>query len=44
MRKRQRVERDDEKEITDGVGRASGGARVVGTERVQESAKSVKVV
>lgn len=47
MRKRgkvEEVERDDRKEITDGVGRGSGGARVVGIQRVQERAKSVKVV
>lgn len=47
MRKRRKVEeveRDNGKEITDGVGRGSGGARAVGIERVQERAKSVKVV
>lgn len=47
MRKRRKVEeveRDDGKEITDGVGRRSGGARALGMERVQQRAKSLKVV
>ncbi len=38
------IERVAGKLKTDGVGRGSGGARAVGIERVQERAKSVKVV